>query len=177
MEVVLHELLKIELLGLPASGWQWHGEISRQLLEDVDQGHIDALHGLCRDVRWDVDLQRRGGCYYLQGSWQARVCRHCRRCNTVFKQDMQGESRRNYRLAAGEDTGEDEALAPPGRINLLDVLREDIWLTWRQTVVCMPDCKGLCQHCGKDMNRGPCACVAGDDDHPFAVLRTLKLDS
>jgi len=173
----LHELLKIELLGLPASGWQWHGEISRQLLEDADQGHVDALHGLRRDVRWDVDLQRRGACYHLQGSWHARVCKHCRRCNIAFKRDIQGESQRNYRLAAGEDTGEDEVLAPPGRVNLLDVLREDIWLVWHPTVVCMPDCKGLCPHCGKDMNRGPCACPVDDDDHPFAVLRTLKLDS
>lgn len=179
----MHELLKIQLLDLPASGWQWHGNVSRQLLENEDLGHIDALHGLCRDVRWDVDLQRRGDCYHLQGRWHARADRHCSRCNVCFEWGMQGESLRDYHLAATDhgvdadgDACLDEALTPPGRVTLLDVLREDIWLAWRPVVMCRADCKGLCPYCGKSLNEGPCACPVDEGDHPFAVLRTLKLD-
>jgi len=171
----LHELQKIQLQDLPASGWHWHADVPRSQLEDEQCGHVDALHMLNSDARWDVDLQRQGGCYHLSGSWQARVGRDCSRCNAAFEMDMQGETLRVFQLAKGA-TGEDDVLPLPGKVNLLDVLREDIWLAWRLTVVCKPDCKGLCQRCGKDLNDGPCACPTDDGDHPFAALRTLKLD-
>jgi len=161
---------------LPATGWQWHGDVSRLLMEDGTQGRIEPLHGLCRDVHWDVDLQCRGACYYLEGCWQVRVVRHCSRCNAAFESDMHGITRRAFRVATdggGVESG--EVLAPPGELDMLDVLREDIWLDWPTVVQCSADCKGLCQHCGKDWNQGPCECPVDEGDHPFAVLRTLKL--
>ncbi len=172
----MHELLRMQLLDLPASGWQWHGDVSRLLMEDASRGRIEALHGLCQDVHWDVDLQHRGACYYLEGHWRVRVARHCSRCNAVFESDMQGLTRRDFRVATDDVSVEaGDVLAPPGELDMLDVLREDIWLDWPAVVQCRADCKGLCQHCGKDLNQGPCKCPADEGDHPFAVLRALKL--
>ena len=67
-------------------------------------------------------------------------------------------------------------LAPPGRLNLVDVLREDIWLAWPRDAVCRPDCKGLCPICGANRNQGECRCERGDADHPFAALGRIKFD-
>ena len=173
----MHELLKVHLLDLPATGWQWHGEVSRHLMEDTHSGMVEPLHGLCGDVRWEADLQRRGACYYLEGCWEVRVVRHCCRCTAAFACVMRGNTRRDFRIdAQGAESAESgDALAPPGCVDMLDVLREDIWLEWPSFVQCRPDCRGLCQHCGKDLNEGPCTCPVEEDSHPFAVLRSLKL--
>ena len=40
--------------------------------------------------------------------------------------------------------------------------------------LCRPDCKGLCPHCGHDLNAGPCGCpVEAPRDPRLAVLKKL----
>ena len=42
--------------------------------------------------------------------------------------------------------------------------------------LCRESCKGICQHCGADLNRAPCSC-AGEEDapSPFAVLKDFSV--
>ena len=50
-------------------------------------------------------------------------------------------------------------------------------------VLCQPDCKGLCPHCGANLNRETCDCAVRaeeervmSDDNPFAALKNLTFD-
>lgn len=40
--------------------------------------------------------------------------------------------------------------------------------------LCRESCKGLCSHCGADLNRAPCRCHRQRADSPFAVLKTFS---
>ncbi|MGH2730855.1 MAG: YceD family protein, partial [Actinomycetota bacterium] len=40
--------------------------------------------------------------------------------------------------------------------------------------VCRASCKGLCAHCGADLNRGPCNCAAEETDPRWAPLAALR---
>jgi uncharacterized protein len=40
-------------------------------------------------------------------------------------------------------------------------------------VLCDEACRGLCPHCGANLNLGPCACPAEEDESPFAALSSL----
>lgn len=169
------ESMLVQLLDLPASGWHWHGLVSHQQLEDSGRGRVAALSGLEGDARWDVDLEHVGDCYHLHGNWQIAVWRRCRRCNIAFVLHMQGETQREFRLGDPMAAdAEEDVLLPPGHVDLLDVLREDVWLAWQPNVVCKPDCRGLCQRCGQNLNEGSCGCRPEEGEHPFAVLRDLK---
>jgi uncharacterized protein len=39
--------------------------------------------------------------------------------------------------------------------------------------LCKPDCKGLCPHCGIDLNVEQCNCADADVDERMAALRAL----
>jgi uncharacterized protein len=40
--------------------------------------------------------------------------------------------------------------------------------------VCTPACKGLCSHCGADLNETACSCSDADSANPFAALKVLS---
>jgi uncharacterized protein len=43
-------------------------------------------------------------------------------------------------------------------IDLDPEIREEIILEYPVRPLCRPDCKGLCQKCGRDLNLGKCSC-------------------
>ncbi len=59
------------------------------------------------------------------------------------------------------------------RLDLGQVLTEELLVSFPSKHLCRPDCKGLCQRCGKDLNEGPCACPEREIDPRLAVLRKL----
>jgi len=40
--------------------------------------------------------------------------------------------------------------------------------------LCKEDCKGICQHCGKNLNDGPCKCIDTHHDARWDVLKSFK---
>ena len=174
---MLYKHMILQLQDLPKPGWYWCGEVPQALLEDAELGAVNALTGLCSDAHWDVQVHRENGCYRLSGAWRVCMQRQCSRCNADFDHHLAGESRRNYSLGdVASVEADEEVLMPPGRVDLLDVLREDIWLARPAVAVCKDDCMGLCSQCGQDLNKGQCDCPADDVDHPFAKLKDLKLN-
>ncbi len=170
----------VTLQKLPATGRQWDKDIPKTLLEDQACGTVDVLPGLCGDLHWQLTLERNGGVFSLRGQWSGAMKRSCGRCNAQFDWQMSGETDRVYQFGiepSDEESGSTcEYIMPPGEINLVDVLREDVWLAWKAGVICSETCKGLCQGCGANLNKVACQCKQEESDHPFAALRGLKLD-
>jgi len=60
------------------------------------------------------------------------------------------------------------------RVDLDDILREQILLAEPFKHICKTDCKGICQKCGKDLNEGPCNCKEEHHDKRWEVLKDFK---
>lgn len=60
------------------------------------------------------------------------------------------------------------------RINLSEIVREQILLDEPVKHLCSDDCKGICQKCGKDLNEGPCNCKEEHRDPRWDVLKKFK---
>lgn len=64
-----------------------------------------------------------------------------------------------------------------GKAGLLleDVVREQVLLTLPGRTLCREDCKGLCTHCGQNLNAGSCGCAesAGLKDPRWSALHDL----
>ena len=57
---------------------------------------------------------------------------------------------------------------------LEDVLKEQVLLALPAKQVCRASCKGLCPHCGKNLNVESCDCVAAIPDPRWAALEDIR---
>ena len=60
------------------------------------------------------------------------------------------------------------------RLDLAEMLREQVILATPMQPLCYEDCLGLCPVCGQDRNERPCGCPEERRESPFAVLKRLQ---
>lgn len=60
-------------------------------------------------------------------------------------------------------------------IDLSDVISEQLQLQVPFQPLCKDICKGMCSHCGTDLNLGRCACSKIKATSPFSVLKDFKV--
>lgn len=70
---------------------------------------------------------------------------------------------------------------PDQEVDITEEVREELLLALPDYIHCTEDCKGLCCHCGANLNDGPCECgkdedvsTTDDEDNPWNVLDQLK---
>lgn len=62
-----------------------------------------------------------------------------------------------------------------GEVDVAQILREQVLLEIPISLLCRPDCKGLCQTCGADLNATTCNCAPPQGDPRLAALSRIKL--
>jgi uncharacterized protein len=79
-----------------------------------------------------------------------------------------------HTLVVALESGENDAFleVPNMRLNLDELVEEDVNLALPSKYLCDEDCKGLCMKCGKNLNDGQCNCKK-DVDPRFAALLSL----
>lgn len=60
------------------------------------------------------------------------------------------------------------------KIDLADLVREQILLNLPTQALCREDCKGLCQKCGANLNEVNCNCAEKEIDPRWSALKNLK---
>jgi uncharacterized protein len=55
-----------------------------------------------------------------------------------------------------------------------DALREQVLLELPLKAICREDCKGLCPHCGKNLNIEQCSCAEPMEDPRWSVLKEIR---
>jgi len=59
-------------------------------------------------------------------------------------------------------------------VETFDLLREQVLLEVPLKTLCKDDCKGLCPHCGINLNTGKCECAQAAADPRWEALKGLK---
>jgi DUF177 domain-containing protein len=125
---------------------------------------------------------------HVRGQLQVEVALSCGRCLEAFTLAMQQELDLFYlpHEADQEQEEEDEvelsdrdvvvAYYQGDRLDLGDMIREQLYLSVPATRLCREDCRGLCPHCGVNRNQQDCTCPTEEPTvSPFASLRR-KID-
>lgn len=60
-------------------------------------------------------------------------------------------------------------------LNLAEIGWEQFMLAMPAQPLCRSDCKGLCQHCGANLNLSECSCRKESGDPRLAALRDVKV--
>ncbi len=119
----------------------------------------------------------------VQGELATAVEIACARCLEPVKRGV----RRNFELLyrpQGIDAGRDEISVTDAEaeigyyqgdgVELKDILREQILLEIPMKVICREECKGLCPHCGQNLNLGHCKCPEPLADARWDALKDLR---
>ncbi len=107
----------------------------------------------------------------------------CARCLEPVPFPVQREYDLLYR-PQGSDSGEQEvelqdkdsaiSYSEGDGLELEDVLREQLLLAVPIKTVCKEECKGLCPHCGRNLNTGECDCAQAATDPRWEALKGIK---
>ncbi|MBI4419814.1 MAG: DUF177 domain-containing protein [Gemmatimonadetes bacterium] len=163
-------MLRIGLSGLEQGPVETVGgvPVTDPLFEGIEFALSDA-------VRVSGQLSFAGpGSYYWRGELATTVAASCRRCLAPVRLPVKAQ----VDILFTEDPLADDAsvyLIPQGTkaLDLSEAVREELILAVPEYVVCRDECRGLCPHCGKDLNEGPCQCRPAAADPRWAALLAL----
>jgi len=120
-----------------------------------------------RDLGVQAEAYRHGSDVYVAGTLAAGVQCTCRRCLDDFEWPLEREFRfLLVKAARGEEPDDDTGLDhyDGEEIDLGRLATEQAVLGLDGTLVCSPDCRGLCSSCGTNLNHETCRCGADGTD-------------
>ena len=151
--------MKIDVKRIPEDGEALRGSEPASIME-LEEPDTRFEH----DVEYDLLAQLQGSAVLVTGRLVTPATLRCSRCVRVFDLPVRVEQFVFHKELQGEDF-----------VDLTANMREDIILELPQRALCTEDCKGLCPHCGKDLNKGPCRCQHSEGDLRWHALDNLNL--
>jgi len=151
------------------------GDIEQKMPLETS-GHADLIeehhgkHQIIKDIR-------------LKGDLSPELELPCARCLEPVRQEVARKFDLLYRPqgsdARAEELSVTDAEAEIGYyrgdgIELDDVLREQVLLAVPFKVLCREDCKGLCPHCGGNLNEAQCSCSLKEEDPRWEALKDIR---
>jgi uncharacterized protein len=119
----------------------------------------------------------------IAGDLETQVELACARCLEPIERELVKKFDLLYR-PQGSDAGREElsVTAVEAEVGyyqgegllLEDVVREQILLTLPLRSICREECKGLCPHCGKNLNLEQCSCAEPLEDPRWAALKDIR---
>ena len=109
----------------------------------------------------------------------ARECDRClepvsREMTYEFEHLLAANSEKLSQQVSETDAEQDElVIVDDFKLELDDIIREDIILELPAKYLCSDDCKGLCPVCGGNLNHSQCDCDTSVPDPRFDALRAL----
>ncbi len=134
-------------------------------------------------VKIEGNLKNRNAQTDVQGKISGEIEVECNRClqaaemSLEFPFDAVFVTAENYtqEKEAKLGTGDLEVSVFEGdKIDLTELVREQILLNLPTQIFCREDCKGLCQKCGANLNLIDCNCEEKEIDQRWTVLKNLK---
>jgi len=151
--------MKINVKRIPVDGEILRG-VEPPSIMDLDEPDVHFKH----DVAHDFLAQIQGNALLVTGTLRTPATLRCSRCLVVFEHPLVVSHFVFHQELHGEDF-----------VDLTPQIREDIILELPQRALCQEDCRGLCTHCGKNLNDGPCQCRPKHEDMQWHALDQLKL--
>jgi uncharacterized protein len=170
------ELHPIDFVEKFAPGVIALGPEYRQRIPIESSGRADLVeehhgkHKIIQDIR-------------VKGTLATNLELNCARCLEPVAQDVSRDFDLLYR-PLGADAGRDEMSVTDAEaeisyyqgegVELEDVVREQVLLAVPLKVICREDCKGLCPHCGKNLNQEQCSCAVEAEEPRWAALKEIR---
>ena len=158
---------------LPPTGMEYTPDV-HQLGDLTIEGRADLIveHRGPREFVEDIRLRAR-----YTGDFELL----CARCVDPVPEHLAGEFDLIFRPEGADAEQGERSISeeeteigyyPKSGLALEDVVREQVLLALPSRTLCRPECKGLCPHCGQNLNQETCGCtpVVEPRWNPLAAL-------
>ena len=143
---------------------------------------VDEEYKVVAPVHLEMDVHKDGEAYGVTGRVATRLQLECGRCLEPFEIAVDSPFELRY-VPQIENAGEGErevteddlttAFYRNERIDLAELLHEQFVLALPMKPLCAEGCKGLCVHCGTNLNKATCDCAPQWTDPRLAALNEL----
>jgi uncharacterized protein len=178
--------MKIDVQNIPASGLSLDITEEGDAIEAVAGGEGRLGFRFLTPVSMHIDVMASGMDVNVSGRIRVDLIFACARCLKDFERRVDSDFFVFYTREKEEGRKERELKAPDlevialdsDTIDTQDIILQQLALEAPIKPLCLPECKGLCQRCGSDLNLGVCACAEAERVDPrLAKLRGFKVDS
>ena len=138
---------------------------------------------LLRPVEAAVHFCRNPTGVLVRGQISSDLQLHCSRCFELFTLPVSEGFEVQYRGSLGAEVGEEHELGREeldvnfldgSRIDVEELVRENVLLTLPVQALCHDGCRGLCPQCGINLNRETCPCSSTAIDPRWRSLEPLR---
>lgn len=141
--------------------------------EEADQ-EVTLLSSVMAELR----LKNVDRVILVEGKIRVQVCLCCSRCLEEFSQNLEVAISEAYSDAGGlQGNGKEQeggiTFFSGNTIDLTAAVRENLLAALPMKATCREDCRGLCPHCGHNLNLGECGCRCREVDPRLASLGKL----
>ncbi|MCG3175870.1 MAG: hypothetical protein MOGMAGMI_00807 [Candidatus Omnitrophica bacterium] len=130
---------------------------SVRISEDIDPKALDLDTTVMQFpdvIALDAEAWRAGDELTVQTHLEGERRFTCSKCNEPFNNVFEKDFTLHYDIK-GLDS-----------ISIEQDVRDELLLELPIRVLCRPDCRGLCDRCGANLNNGPCACAGTGSQQP-----------
>lgn len=140
-------------------------------MQDVS---LDGIYPFKSPIDVSVLAENRTGLVDLIIKADFEYSRPCDRCFKQLIRQMSYSFTHRLVVSLMDDSDDNDYIETPDYTLELDELVEsDILLELPGKFLCSDDCKGLCQHCGKNLNEESCSCQTKQVDPRLEILKQL----
>ena len=144
---------------------------SRDMELDYPEVHVDDVDLVPLKGKFEVIRSSKG--LYISGELFSTVQAECARCLDAISLPISIRLDDLFYYPANTAPPGDFGVGEDGFIDLNPLVRQLSLLEIPMQPFCKPECKGLCSHCGQNLNNERCDCVVDDIDPRLESLRSL----
>ena len=141
---------------------------------DMSNVKFDGCNAFIDPVEVQGNVENSDGIVTLNYKVVLNYYHPCDRCMNDVKQTFKYSFNHILCLKDNDsDLNEMYIILDEYELDLDKQVETDLFLELPSKVLCSDNCKGLCDKCGKDLNKGTCNCVTYQVDPRLEVLKDL----
>ncbi|MBM4174980.1 MAG: DUF177 domain-containing protein [Ignavibacteria bacterium] len=145
---------------------------------EVPVSEIDLPADFIDNCIISVQLEKTKNQIFITSNIEYKHNSQCDRCLKNFKQSLATKYNMSYvyDVAHKDEYDENVVTVIPKEVDIIDItndVKEYSILSVPLKNVCSENCKGLCAHCGKDLNFEACSCETDSSDPRWLELKKI----
>ena len=125
-------------------------------------------------VRVNGSVKKNTGIVTLDAKVEIKYSAQCDRCAEETEKTFSYDFSHNLIASLSNEDNDDFLVVSDMRLNLDELIEEDVNLELPTKFLCNEECKGVCVMCGKNLNKDQCDCKKPIDPRLEGLLQFLE---